>query len=85
MDGRLFGNCWITGVNFPNDGPVMNNLIEMEEPAQETLVPKKDCVVGYCSKPYKLKDGSYYHGFMTTYYRYVQIVIHPFSFIRIIL
>nr|ACH67606.1 green fluorescent protein [Ceriantharia sp. JW-2008] len=68
-DNRVYGDVWALGVNFPPNGPVMKNEIVMEEPAEETLIPQNGVLVGFCPKAYLLKDGSYYYGKMTTFYR----------------
>nr|AAQ11989.1 green fluorescent protein FP512 [Cerianthus membranaceus] len=68
-DKVLHGDVWALGVNFPPNGPVMKNEIVMEEPAEETLTAKNGVLVGFCPKAYLLKDGSYYYGHMTTFYR----------------
>nr|AAP55761.1 orange fluorescent protein [Cerianthus sp. DW-2003] len=68
-DNVLHGDVWAVGVNFPPNGPVMKNEIVMEEPTEETFTPKNGVLVGFCPKAYLLKDGSYYYGNMTTFYR----------------
>ena len=68
-NGTLYGDIWAHGVNFPVNGPVMTKQIVLEEPTQEQLVMKNGALVGVCPKAYKLKNGSYYLGVLTTHYR----------------